>query len=64
MNPFMVTLQYLFEKGHENIKFLLEITGMPRRTLYDNLKKFKLQGNITRKEGNSIQMTAEDYHFW
>jgi len=44
------TAQYLFEKGHENVKFLLEITGIPRRTIYNNLKKCKLQGNLTRKE--------------
>jgi len=44
------------------------MTGIPRRRICDNLKKFKLQGNLTRKEGraeelNSIQMTTEDYHF-
>jgi len=26
------------------------MTGIPRRTIYDNLKKFKLQGNLTSKE--------------
>ena len=47
MKPSTETLQYLFERGHENVKFLLEMTGIP---IYDNLKKFKLQGNLTRKE--------------
>ena len=28
------------------------MTGIPRRTIYDNLKKFKLHGNLTRKEGS------------
>jgi len=52
MKPSTEALQYLFEKGHENVKFLLEMTRIPRRTIYDNLKKFKLQGNLTRKEGS------------
>ena len=50
MKPSTETLQYLFEKGHENVKFFLEMTGIPRRTICDNLKKFKRQGNLTRKE--------------
>jgi len=52
MKLFIETLRYLFERGHENVKFLLEMTGVPRRIIYDNLKKFKLQGNLTRKEGS------------
>ena len=69
MKPSTETLQYQFEKGHENVKFLLEMTGIPRRTIYNNLKKLRLQGNLTRKEEvveepNSIQITAEDYYFW
>ena len=51
MKPSTETFQYLFEKGYENVKFLLEMTGIHRRTIYDNLKKFKLQSNLTRKEG-------------
>ena len=49
MKPSAETLQYLIENGHENVKFLFEMTGIPRRTIYDNLKIFKLQGNLTRK---------------
>jgi len=53
MKPSTETLQYLFEKVHENFKFLLDMTGIPRRTIYDNLKKFKLKGNLIRKEGSA-----------
>jgi len=28
------------------------MTEIPKRTIYDNLKKFKMQGNLTRKEGS------------
>jgi len=64
MKPSTETLQYLFKKGNENVKFLLGMIEIPRRTIYDNLKKFKLQDNLTSKkevvaESNSIQMTAE-----
>ena len=52
MKPSTEKLRYLFEKGHENVKFLLEMTGIPRKRIYDDLKKFKLQGNLTRKEGS------------
>ena len=51
------TLQYLFEKGHANVKFLLEMARIPRRTIYDNLKKFKLHGNLTSKEGSGRKKT-------
>ena len=50
MNPSTETHQYLLENGHENVNFLLEVTEIPRRIIYDNLKKCKLQGNFTRKE--------------
>jgi len=48
-------LQYLFKKGHENIKFLLNMSGIPRRTIYNNLKKFKLHGNLIGKEESGIR---------
>jgi len=52
MKPSTEKLRYLFEKGNKNVFFLLGTTGIPRRTIYDNLKKFKLQGNLTRKKGS------------
>ena len=52
MMPSTETLQYLLEKRQENVKFRLEMTRIPRRTIYNNLKKFILGGNYTRKEGS------------
>ena len=35
-----------------NFKFLMEMTGIAWRIIYDNLMKFKHQGNLSRKEGS------------
>jgi len=66
MKPYTEILQYLFEKRHENVKFLLEMTGIPRRTMYNNLKKFKLQDNLTKKEGSGrrTKFNTNDRRKW
>jgi len=58
----------LFTEGHQNVKIFIEMTSIPRRTIYDNLKKFKQQRDLERKleavDSNSTQMFEYVYYVW
>jgi len=50
MNHAKDILQHLFNDEHKNVKILLEMTGLDRRTIYDNLKKLKQKDSPEMKK--------------
>ena len=52
MKPTMLTLQQLYNNGHQDLKSLVKLTGIPRRTVARSLSKLCKGISLERKKGS------------
>ena len=52
MKASMLTLQHLYNRGYQDLKSLIETTGIPRRTVSRTLSKLRQGLSLERKKGS------------
>ena len=50
------TLQWLWNEGHKDIKYLMKATGMSRATVFRNISKIKSGKDVNRKPGTGVSL--------